>query len=150
MGRLNIMLTGAAASGLTALAVTVAAPAIGQDSAPPSKDDGRVKVEQKGPTADELHDCLVNHGAKDVPAADAGEGRALKQWIVEHQKDESSRAALEACQVWFDDKRPEGATPEEHKGKPDCVRPADAKAASKARKAGARTAKGPDEQGLSE
>jgi hypothetical protein len=135
MGRLTTRLTAAAASGLTALAVTVAVPALGDDPAP---DKGAAKVEHRetDTTPQELQACLVSHGATGVPG-DEDEGRALKQWIVAHQGDESAKAALLACDVYFDGgKKSDHAQPGE---KPDCAGPAsgkpDAVAAAKARTA---------------
>jgi hypothetical protein len=69
---------------------------------------------------------------------DEDEGRALKQWIVAHQSDESAKAALQACDVYLD----AGKKPNDHAQpgeKPDCAAPASGKpdtvAAAKARKA---------------
>jgi hypothetical protein len=111
------MLAAAAAAGLTALAVTVAAPA--------ASDDKGGKVERNdGPTPEALISCLEGHGATGIPDADEGAGRALKQWIVDHQGDKSVRGALEACDVYFVD--------EAKRGGPDgavrCSAPAPAKA----------------------
>ena len=115
MGRLTTTLTSAAAAGLTALAVTVAAPASGGET-PPDKGSGTVEHREGNTTPQELQDCLQSHGATGVPGEER-EGRALKEWIVTHQDDEAVRAALKACDVYFGDQKPGqvgGA------GKPDC------------------------------
>ncbi len=115
MGRLTTTLTSAAAAGLTALAVTVAAPASG-GGAPPDKAAGTVEQREGNTTPRELQDCLQSHGATGVPG-DASEGRALKEWIVAHQDDESARPALKACDVYFGDRKPDQVR---RAGKPDC------------------------------
>jgi hypothetical protein len=99
MGRLTTTLTSAAAAGLTALAVTVAAPASGGNT-PPDKGAGTVEHRKGNTTPQELQDCLQSHGATGVPGEER-EGRALKEWIVTHQDDEAVRAALKACDVYF-------------------------------------------------
>jgi hypothetical protein len=104
MGRLTTTLTSAAAAGLTALAVTVAAPASGGDT-PPDKGAGTVEHREGNTTPQELQDCLQSHGATGVPGEER-EGRALKEWIVTHQDDETVRAALKACDVYFGDQKP--------------------------------------------
>lgn len=111
MGRFTTTLTSAAAAGLTALAVTVAAPAIGDDGENGKTDTAGGKVEHRdGPTPQGLKACLERHGATGVPAWDADEGRALKQWIVAHQSDASAKTALQACDVYFDGKKPGSGT----------------------------------------
>ncbi|MEA2193371.1 MAG: hypothetical protein QOI73_3492 [Solirubrobacteraceae bacterium] len=104
MGRLTTTLTSAAAAGLTALVVTVAAPASGGDT-PPDKGAGTVEHREGNTTPQELQDCLRSHGAAGVPG-EQREGRALKEWIVTHQDDEAVRAALKACDVYFGDQKP--------------------------------------------
>lgn len=104
MGRLTTTLTSAAAAGLTALAVTVAAPASGGNT-PPDKGAGTVEHRKGNTTPQELQDCLQSHGATGVPGEER-EGRALKEWIVTHQDDEAVRAALKACDVYFGKKKP--------------------------------------------
>jgi hypothetical protein len=104
MGRLTTTLTSAAAAGLTALAVTVAAPASGGNT-PPDKGAGTVEHREGNTTPQELQDCLQSHGATGVPGEER-EGRALKEWIVTHQDDEAVRAALKACDVYFGEKKP--------------------------------------------
>jgi hypothetical protein len=116
MGRLTTTLTSAAAAGLTALAVTVAAPASGGDT-PPDKEAGTVEHREGNTTPLELQDCLQSHGATGVPGEER-EGRALKEWIVTHQDVESVRAALKACDVYFGEQKP---TPVGGAGKPDCA-----------------------------
>jgi len=115
MTRLTTTLTSAAAAGLTALAVTVAAPASGGDT-PPDKEAGTVEHREGGMSAQELQTCLLENGATGVPGEE-GEGRALKEWIVAHQNDDSARAALKACDVYFGDEKPDQVGPT---GKPDC------------------------------
>ena len=105
MGRLTTTLTSAAAAGLTALAVTVAAPASGGDT-PPGKGAGTVEHREGNTTPQELQDCLQSQGATGVPG-EQSEGRALKEWIVAHQDDQSVRAALKACDVYFGDQKPD-------------------------------------------
>ena len=105
MTRLTTTLTSAAAAGLTALAVTVAAPASGGDT-PPDKEAGTVEHREGGMSAQELQTCLLENGATGVPGEE-GEGRALKEWIVAHQNDDSARAALKACDVYFGTQKPD-------------------------------------------
>jgi hypothetical protein len=125
----------AAAAGLTALAVTVAGPALGAGS--PSGGPDKQVDDHPGPTPQALQACLQDHGAKGVPG-DEREGRALKEWIVAHQDDTSVRDALKACDVFFETK--DGAGPG---AKPGCASPDGPKAApsaaarEKARRAGA-------------
>jgi hypothetical protein len=103
-------LTTAVAAGLTALAVTATAPALGGSGGEPTADKpGRTIEREQGPQPDDLVACLRAHGAQGVPAADDGAGRTLKQWIVEHQADAAARDALTACDVLFDDDKKDGA-----------------------------------------
>lgn len=104
MSRLTTPFAAAASAGLTALAVTAVAPAIGADTASPAKDGARIE-HRTGPSVDELRACLQANGATGVPG-DEREGRALKEWIVARQGDESDRAALKACDVYFDASKP--------------------------------------------
>jgi hypothetical protein len=115
MGRLTTTLTSTAAAGLTALALTVAAPASGGDPLP-DKGGGTVEHREGNTTPLELQDCLQSHGATGVPGEES-EGRALKEWIVAHQDDESARAALKACDVYFGDQKRDQAG---RAGKPEC------------------------------
>jgi hypothetical protein len=110
--RLTTILAATAAAGLTALAVTVAAPAANDSGEGDGVRDGKV-VRTEGPTPEALISCLASHGATGVPGADEDAGRALKQWIVAHQSDASVRGALEACDVYFDDKRPKHGDPDD-------------------------------------
>ena len=50
-------------------------------------------VEPQGPTEQELRSCLTGHGV----ALPAGDGRVLKNWIVEHGDDAANRSAMKAC-----------------------------------------------------
>ena len=97
MRRLTTIITSAAAAGLTALAVAVAAAAAGGGT-PADKQGGSAPLE--------LQACLESHGATGVPGEER-EGRGLKEWIVAHQDDESVRAALKACDVYFGDHKPD-------------------------------------------
>lgn len=132
------MLASAAAAALTTLAVTVAVPAIADDSADPRSEDqvvaclhehdldgapsgatlkvwlgGRLergdatakravqaclpekRIVNPGPTEQELRSCLSDHGVE-LPA---GDGRVLKQWILEHGDDAANRDAMKACHM---------------------------------------------------
>ena len=116
MGRLTTTLTSTAAAGLTALVITVAAPASGGNT-PPDKGAGTVEHREGGNTTPlELQACLQSHGATGVPGEER-EGRALKEWIVAHQDDEAARAALKACDVYFGDQKPDQVG---QVGKTDC------------------------------
>jgi hypothetical protein len=137
MRGLTPTLTAAAAAGLTALVITVSAPASGGDN-PPDKEVTTVEHHESNTTPQELQTCLRDHGATGVPG-DEREGRALKEWIVEHQDDQSARTALKACDVYFDGQKPGAPGPS---GKPDCG-PVDAekgKAAAAAKRKGRATA----------
>ena len=123
--RLTTTLAATAAAGLSALAVTVAAPAA-NDGAGEDK-----VVRSAGPTPDALISCLERHGATGLPGADEDAGRALKQWIVAKQGDASLRDALKACDVYFDEKRPEHGDPD---GAATCPAPAPADAKKRALK----------------
>jgi hypothetical protein len=116
MGRLTTTFTSAAAAGLTALVVTVVAPAAGGDSPRAGKESATVERHEGHSTPQELQACLQDHGATGVPGEERG-GRALKEWIVEHQDDESVRSALKACDVYFDEGKPGQGEPA---GKADC------------------------------
>jgi hypothetical protein len=105
MRGLKTTLTATAAAGVTALAITVTASGAGGDGGGPAKVERRTD----GPTPAALVACLQSHGATGLPSPDAGDGRALKEWIVAHQDDPAARPALKACDVWFDVKKaPEG------------------------------------------
>jgi hypothetical protein len=136
MRKLVPMLASASAAALTTLTVTVAVPAIADDStgdkgrdtfvaclhdhgldgAPAggaavkqwigeriARGDGAAKralaacsqpdIVQPGPSGQELRSCLADHGA-DVPA---GDGLALKRWLLAHGSDAATRGALKAC-----------------------------------------------------
>jgi hypothetical protein len=73
------MLASAAAAALAALAVTVAAPAIGDEGAP---------------SADDFAACLREHGLEDAPA-----GAAIKPWLNERLErgDRTTERAIDAC-----------------------------------------------------
>lgn len=102
MSRLTTTLTSAAAAGLTALAVAVAATADGGGTPADKKSEQR----EGGTTPQALQACLQSNGATGVPG-DERAGRGLKEWIAAHQDDESVRAALKACDVYFGDKKPD-------------------------------------------
>jgi hypothetical protein len=132
------MLASAAAAALTTLAVTVAVPAIADDSGDPKSEDQVVtclvergldgapagaglkawlgerlergdatakralhacvpekRIVNAGPTEQELRSCLSEHGVQ-LPA---GDGRVLKQWILEHGDDAANRDAMKACHM---------------------------------------------------
>ena len=116
MGRLKTLLTAVAAAGLTALAITVAAPAAGGGGTLPEKEAGKVERHDTGPGPLELQSCLQSHGATGVPG-DEREGRGLKEWIVGHQDDASVQDALQACDVYFEGEKPDRV---EQAAKPDC------------------------------
>jgi hypothetical protein len=128
MPRMTTTLCSAAAAGLTALAVTVAGPALGAGS-PPGK-PVKEADHQNGPTPLALQACLQDHGATGVPG-DEREGRALKEWIVAHQDDASVRDALKACDVFFDEAK-DGSNGPAPGSKPGCASPAEPKAAPSA------------------
>jgi hypothetical protein len=79
MRRRSTMLSSAAAAAFAALAVTVAAPAIGDDGAP---------------AVDDFAACLQEHGLPDAPS-----GAALKPWLNERLErgDATARTAIDAC-----------------------------------------------------
>jgi hypothetical protein len=52
-------------------------------------------IPNPGPSEQELRSCLADHGVE-VPA---GDGRALKQWLLEHGNDTANRDALKACDM---------------------------------------------------
>ena len=123
MPRMTTTVCSAAAAGLTALAVTVAGPALGAGS--PSDGPGKQVEHQNGPTPQALQACLQEHGATGVPGEER-EGRALKEWIVTHQDDAAVRDALKACDVLFEVKDGSGPGPGD---KPGCAGPVEPKAA---------------------
>jgi hypothetical protein len=125
MPRVTTALCSAAAAGLTALAVTVAGPALGAGS--PSGGPDKQVDHQNGPTPQALQACLQDHGAAGVPG-DERDGRALKEWIVSHQDDKSVRDALSACDVLFETQGGPGGPG----GKPGCASPVEPKAAPSA------------------
>jgi hypothetical protein len=53
------------------------------------------RIVNAGPTEQELRSCLADHGVQPP----AGDGRVLKQWILEHGDDAANRDALKACHV---------------------------------------------------
>lgn len=127
---LKSTMAAAAAAGLTAMALTAAAPAANEGD---SKDVGRAKVVQsEGPTPEALTSCLSTHGATGVPAADEGAGRALKEWIAAHQEDASVRSALKACDVYFADEEPKQGASD---GALTCRAPANAEATAAEKRA---------------
>ena len=81
MRRRSTMLSSAAAAAFAALAVTVAAPAIGDDG----PDSG---------SADDVAACLREHGLQDAPS-----GAALKPWLGERlgRADATTSSAIDAC-----------------------------------------------------
>lgn len=92
------MLASASAAALTTLAITVAVPAIADDAGGAKRADGLKKatdvvIEQRGPSEQELRSCLTTHGVT-LPA---GDGRVLKNWLLEHGDDASNRGAMKAC-----------------------------------------------------
>ena len=106
MRRLPTMLASASAAALTTLAVTVAVPAIADNAGAkggesPSclrapcgpKKVTDVVIEQRGPSEQELRSCLTKHGVT-LPA---GDGRVLKNWLLEHGDDAANRDAMKAC-----------------------------------------------------
>ena len=101
MRRLTTTLTSAAAAGLSALAVAVAATASGGGT--PA--DKQVQHSEGNTAPLEFQASMQSHGATGVPGEER-EGRGLKEWIVAHQDDESVRAALKACDVYFGDQKP--------------------------------------------
>src|ERR671925_436066 len=91
------MFAAAGAAALTALAVTVAAPAIG-DSDPTGPDD--------------FVSCLRAHGLDDAPSGGIAfkmwlkermergdDAVAIKRWIAAHEDDPAAREAMEACKL---------------------------------------------------
>jgi hypothetical protein len=52
-----------------------------------------VVIEQAGPSEQELRSCLTDHGV----ALPAGDGRVLKNWLLEHGDDAANRDAMKAC-----------------------------------------------------
>lgn len=54
-----------------------------------------VVVKTPGPPERELRTCLANHGV----ALPAGDGRALKTWLITHGNDAANRDAMKACGV---------------------------------------------------
>jgi hypothetical protein len=50
-------------------------------------------VESPGPSEQELRSCLTQHGV----ALPAGDGRVLKNWLLEHGDDAANRSAMKAC-----------------------------------------------------
>lgn len=52
-----------------------------------------VVIEQRGPSEQELRSCLTKHGVT-LPA---GDGRVLKNWLLEHGDDAANRGAMKAC-----------------------------------------------------
>jgi hypothetical protein len=81
MRRRSTMLSSAAAAAFAALAVTVAAPAIGDDG----PDSGSV---------DDVAACLREHGLQDAPS-----GAALKPWLGERleRAEATTSSAIDAC-----------------------------------------------------
>ena len=98
MRRLPTMLASASAAALATLAITVAVPAIadnagGAKSADELKKATAVVIEQRGPSEQELRSCLTKHGVT-LPT---GDGRVLKNWLLEHGDDAANRGAMKAC-----------------------------------------------------
>jgi hypothetical protein len=59
----------------------------------PPKKATDVVIEQRGPSEQELRSCLTKHGVT-LPA---GDGRVLKNWLLEHGGDAANRSAMKAC-----------------------------------------------------
>jgi len=107
MRRLPTMLASASAAALTTIAVTVAVPAIADNAGAKGGDESPsclrapcgpkkvtdVVIEQRGPSEQELRSCLTKHGVT-LPA---GDGRVLKNWLLEHGDDAANRDAMKAC-----------------------------------------------------
>ena len=98
MRRLPAMLASASAAALTTLAITVAVPPIADDAGGAKSGDRLKKatdvvIEQRGPSEQELRSCLTDHGVT-LPA---GDGRVLKNWLLEHGDDAANRGAMKAC-----------------------------------------------------
>ena len=98
MRRLPTMLASASAAALTTLAITVAVPAIADDAGGAKSGDRLKKatdvvIEQRGPSEQELRSCLTDHGVT-LPA---GDGRVLKNWLLDHGDDAANRGAMKAC-----------------------------------------------------
>ena len=98
MRRLPTMLASASAAALTTLAITVAVPAIADEAGGAKRADGPKKaadvvIEQSGPSEQELRSCLTKHGV----ALPTGDGRVLKNWLLEHGDDAANRGAMKAC-----------------------------------------------------
>jgi hypothetical protein len=74
-------------------------------------------VKSSGPSEQELRSCLTKHGVT-LPA---GDGRVLKNWLLEHGDDAANRGAMKACDFVPPDKATE-AGPCSSKGRD--VRPA--------------------------
>jgi len=108
MRRLPTMLASASAAALATLAITVAVPAIADNAGGGKSGDQfpscvhepcgpkkvtDVVIEQRGPSEQELRSCLTKHGVT-LPA---GDGRVLKNWLLEHGDDAANRGAMKAC-----------------------------------------------------
>ena len=91
MRRPTTMLASAASAALAALAVTVAAPAIGDDG--PSTDTGGKPA---APDRGDVRVCLVRHGA---PVGAGDDPAEVKRWVVEHSQDASGRDVVKACGI---------------------------------------------------
>jgi hypothetical protein len=91
------MLASASVAALATLAITVAVPAIADNGGGAesgySKKVTNVVIEQRGPSEQELRSCLTKHGVT-LPA---GDGRVLKNWLLEHGDDAANRGAMKAC-----------------------------------------------------
>ena len=98
MRRLPTMLASASAAAVTTLAITVAVPAIADNAGGAKRADRLQKatdvvIEQSGPSEQELRSCLTKHGVT-LPG---GDGRVLKNWLLEHGDDAANRGAMKAC-----------------------------------------------------
>lgn len=105
MRRIPTMMASAGAAALTALVVSVATPAIGDDGGGGGTGRGTADAPKAVAPADraadeqQLRSCLAGNGA-DVPAVG---GSDLKRWIIEHQQDPATAAALKACHLVIGD-----------------------------------------------
>ena len=73
----------------------------------PPKPLTKVVVEDRGPSEQELRSCLTGHGV----ALPAGDGRVLKNWLLEHGDDAANRQAMKACHFVPPDKATAAAGP---------------------------------------
>jgi hypothetical protein len=80
-------------------------------------------VKTEGPSEQDLRSCLAQHGA----AIPAGDGRVLKNWILEHGDDAANRSAMKACHFMPPDKATvAGPCTSKPAGRPGAGKPATA------------------------